>query len=252
MVTITWDDENLVFCRCSSLKTTRLKTSYLLDKPRQQAVLVTTPPAPEHQPFCRDWMKQVTSPVWAWQGLLMDACIEATERGALVYHEELAKGNMWENVMSFVLPTDLLWLLPELGQLLSQGAGGAQVEDVLPGQGVVEEWVTHVGEQPEREKELLGWQIKPHIFSAKSASPVLPPSMEKISSSRSGREVHCLTCSPLPLLSNAENWVLVSDWGSEDLARVTASAFLPFGVQNAGRRALNLFEKAAVSFLSRC
>lgn len=38
----------------------------------------------------------------------MDACIEATERGALVYHEELAKGNMWENVMSFVLPTDLL------------------------------------------------------------------------------------------------------------------------------------------------
>lgn len=85
----------------------------------------------------------------------MNACIKARERGALVYHKELAKGDMWENVVSFVLPTDLLRLLPELRQLLSQGAGGAQVEDVLPGQGVIQEWVTHMGKQPEREKQLL-------------------------------------------------------------------------------------------------
>lgn len=71
---------------------------------------------------------------------------------------------MWENVVSFVLPTDLLRLLPELGELLSQGAGGAQVEDVLPGQGVIEEWVTHMGEQPEGEKEVLDGHTKACLF----------------------------------------------------------------------------------------
>lgn len=38
----------------------------------------------------------------------MHACIKAAERGAPVYHEELAQGDMWENVVSFVLPADLL------------------------------------------------------------------------------------------------------------------------------------------------
>lgn len=86
----------------------------------------------------------------------MNACVRAMERGALLYHKELAKGDMWEDVVSFVLPTDLLRLLPELRQLLRQGAGGAQVQDVLPGQRVIEERVTHMGEQPGREKQALG------------------------------------------------------------------------------------------------
>ena len=169
---ITWDYENLVFCCCFFVNTTCLKADCHLTKPRHQAVLVTTPTqAPQHKPFCSDRMKCGTPPVWTWQGLLMNACIKAMERGALVYHKELTKGDMWENVVSFVLPTDLLWLLPELGQLLSQGAGGAQVEDVLPGQGVIEEWVTHMGEQPEREKEVLDWQIKTYFFFSKISFP---------------------------------------------------------------------------------
>lgn len=133
------------------VKTTRLKTRYLIDKPRHQAVLATAPQLLSRNPL----MRHVMSAAWPWQGLLMNACVRAMERGALLYHKELAKGDMWEDVVSFVLPTDLLRLLPELRQLLRQGAGGAQVQDVLPGQRVIEEWVTHMGEQPGREKQVL-------------------------------------------------------------------------------------------------
>lgn len=62
---------------------------------------------------------------------------------------------MWEDVVSFVLATDLLRLLPELGEFLRQGPGGAQVQHVLPGQGVIQERVTHVGEEPGREEGLV-------------------------------------------------------------------------------------------------
>lgn len=58
--------------------------------------------------------------------------------------------------MRLVLPTDLLRLLPEVGELLGQGARGAQVQHILPGQRVVQERVTHVGEEPaERAASLL-------------------------------------------------------------------------------------------------
>lgn len=73
----------------------------------------------------------------------------------MLYHEELAQGDVWEDVVSFVLATDLLRLLPELRQLLRQGPGGAQVQDVLPGQGVIQERVTHMGEEPGRQKKWL-------------------------------------------------------------------------------------------------
>lgn len=133
------------------IKTSRLKTRYLLDKPRHQAVLATAPQLLSRNPL----IGHIMSAAWPWQGLLMNVCVKAMERGALLYHKELAKGDMWEDVVSFVLPTDLLRLLPELRQLLRQGAGGAQVQDVLPGQRVVEERVTHVREQPGREKPVL-------------------------------------------------------------------------------------------------
>lgn len=73
----------------------------------------------------------------------------------MLYHEELAEGDVWEDVVSFVLAADLLGLLPELGELLCQGPGGAQVQHVLPGQGVIQERVTHVGEEPGGQKELI-------------------------------------------------------------------------------------------------
>lgn len=40
----------------------------------------------------------------------------------------------------------------------------------------------------------------------------------------SGGELCCLSCSPLPLLSNTQNGFVASDRGSEDLPSVTASA----------------------------
>lgn len=40
----------------------------------------------------------------------------------------------------------------------------------------------------------------------------------------SGGELRCLSCSPLPLLSNTQNGFVASDRGSEDLPSVTASA----------------------------
>lgn len=75
----------------------------------------------------------------------------------VLYHEELAEGDVWEDVVSLVLATDLLGLLPELGELLGQGPRGPQVQDVLPGQGVVQERVTHMGEEPGRHKEMVNW-----------------------------------------------------------------------------------------------
>lgn len=59
---------------------------------------------------------------------------------------------MGEDVVGLVLPTDLLGLLPEVRQLLGQRAGWAEVEDILPRQGVIQEGVTDMGEQPVREK----------------------------------------------------------------------------------------------------
>ena len=73
--------------------------------------------------------------------------------GHQAHHKELAEGDVGEDVVCFVLPADLLRLLPEVRELLCQGACGAEVEHVLPGQGVIQEGVTHMGEQPAREKD---------------------------------------------------------------------------------------------------
>lgn len=72
--------------------------------------------------------------------------------GAAAHHEELAEGDVGEDVVCLVLAADLLRLLPEVGKLLRQGASGPEVEDILPGQGVIQEGVTDMGEQPVREK----------------------------------------------------------------------------------------------------
>lgn len=84
--------------------------------------------------------------------------LPATDRGlqglaqgihlAVLTHEELAEGDVGEDVVCLVLAADLLRLLPEVGKLLRQGASGPEVEDILPGQGVIQEGVTDMGEQP--------------------------------------------------------------------------------------------------------
>lgn len=64
------------------------------------------------------------------------------------HHEELAQGDVGENVMGFVFATGDPTLLPEVGELVLQGPTGSQVEDKLPGEMVVQERVVHVGKQP--------------------------------------------------------------------------------------------------------
>lgn len=64
------------------------------------------------------------------------------------HHEELAQGDVGENVMGFVFATGDPTLLPEVGELVLQRPAGSQVENKLPGQMVVQERVIHVGEQP--------------------------------------------------------------------------------------------------------
>lgn len=64
------------------------------------------------------------------------------------HHEELAQGDVGENVVSFVFATGDSTLLPEMGELVLQGSAGPQVEDKLPRQVVVQEGVVHVGKQP--------------------------------------------------------------------------------------------------------
>lgn len=39
-------------------------------------------------------------------------------KGIVAYHKELAEGDVWEDVVCLVLPTDLLRLLPKVGELL--------------------------------------------------------------------------------------------------------------------------------------
>lgn len=39
-------------------------------------------------------------------------------------HEELAEGYVWEDVVGFVLSTCDATLLPEVGELVEEGAGG--------------------------------------------------------------------------------------------------------------------------------
>lgn len=64
------------------------------------------------------------------------------------HHEELAQGDVGENVMGFVFATGDPTLLPEMGELVLQRSAGPQVENKLPGQMVVQERVIHVGKQP--------------------------------------------------------------------------------------------------------
>lgn len=55
---------------------------------------------------------------------------------------------MGEDVVRLVLPTGDARLLPEVRELLEQRPAGSQVQHILPGQGIVQEWVVHVGEEP--------------------------------------------------------------------------------------------------------
>lgn len=48
-------------------------------------------------------------------------------------HKELAEGYVREDVVSFVLATGETTLLPEVGELVKQRAGGFQVQDIFPG-----------------------------------------------------------------------------------------------------------------------
>ena len=55
---------------------------------------------------------------------------------------------MWEDVVSLVLAAGEAGLLPEVGELVQEGPARPQVQHVLPGKGVVQEGVVHMGEQP--------------------------------------------------------------------------------------------------------
>lgn len=70
----------------------------------------------------------------------------------LTHHEELAEGDVGENVVGFVFATGDPTLLPEVGELVLQRPAGPQVEHKLPGERVVQEGVVHVGKQPARQK----------------------------------------------------------------------------------------------------
>ena len=64
------------------------------------------------------------------------------------HHEELTEGDVRKDVVGLVLATGHPALLPEVRELVLQRSAGSQVEDVLPGQRVVQEWIVNVGEQP--------------------------------------------------------------------------------------------------------
>lgn len=63
-------------------------------------------------------------------------------------HKELAEGDVREDVVRLVLATGDARLLPEVWELLEQRPAGSQVQHVLPGQRIVQEWVVHVREEP--------------------------------------------------------------------------------------------------------
>lgn len=63
-------------------------------------------------------------------------------------HKKLAEGDVREDVVRLVLAAGDARLLPEVRELLEQWPAGSQVQHILPGQGVVQEGVVHVGEEP--------------------------------------------------------------------------------------------------------
>lgn len=63
-------------------------------------------------------------------------------------HEELAEGDVGEDVVCLILATGDTGLLPEVRQLLKQRPTGSQIQHIFSGQRVIQEWVVHVGEQP--------------------------------------------------------------------------------------------------------
>lgn len=64
------------------------------------------------------------------------------------YHEELAEGDVGENVVCLILPTGEPGLLPEVRELLEQRSTGSHIKHILSGQRVIQERVIHVGEKP--------------------------------------------------------------------------------------------------------
>lgn len=63
-------------------------------------------------------------------------------------HKELAEGDVWEDAVGLVLAAGDARLLPEVRELLEERPAGSEVQHILPGQRVVQEWVVHVGEEP--------------------------------------------------------------------------------------------------------
>lgn len=63
-------------------------------------------------------------------------------------HEELAEGDVGEDIVGLVRATGEAGLLPELHELLEQRPSGSQVQHILSGEMVVQEGVIHVGEEP--------------------------------------------------------------------------------------------------------
>lgn len=64
------------------------------------------------------------------------------------YHEELAEGDVWEDIVSFVLAAGQARLFPEVGELLQQRSTRSQVQHILSGQGIIQERVVQVGKEP--------------------------------------------------------------------------------------------------------
>ena len=72
-------------------------------------------------------------------------------------HEELAEGDVREDVVSLVLAAHGPTLLPKVRELVEQRPTRPQVQHILPRQGGIQKWVVQMGEQPgegEGEKEL--------------------------------------------------------------------------------------------------
>lgn len=63
-------------------------------------------------------------------------------------HEELAEGDVGEDVVGLILATGEAGLLPEVRELLEQRPTGSQIQHILSGQRVIQERVIHVGEEP--------------------------------------------------------------------------------------------------------
>lgn len=88
----------------------------------------------------------------------LTVCPETDKQGSPIgqgstHHEELAEGDVREDVVGLVLAAGDAGLLPEVMELILQGSARAQVQDVLSGQWVIQEGVIHMGEQPEEEQE---------------------------------------------------------------------------------------------------